>query len=196
VDAMPNRLWALALNTMLVTLFSARPGWADPNPTVPVSIVNDAHVSEHTIEEALTIAGGVFRRAEVAVSWRTDSESAATGRLTIRIAARASEIPFRAAEDSMGVTRNLDGARATVAYVFFDRVREFADRGHVDASIVLGCATAHELGHLLLPVNAHTADGIMRAQWDSHMIARAGGSLSFAPDQARLLRLRVASREP
>jgi hypothetical protein len=87
-------------------------------------------------------------------------------------------------------------ARATAAYVFFDRVREFADRGHLDAWIVLGCAIAHELGHLLLPVNAHAADGIMRARWDSHLIGRAGGFLSFAPDQARLLRMRVASREP
>jgi hypothetical protein len=36
----------------------------------------------------------------------------------------------------------------------------------------------------------------MRAQWDSRAIARAGGFLSFAPDQAQLLRLRVASRKP
>jgi hypothetical protein len=162
---------------------------------VPVHIVNDAHVSERTIEEALMIAGGVYRRAGVGVEWRGDAESMPID-LTIRIAPKASDVPFRAAEDSMGVARGLDGARATVAYVFLDRVREFAERGHVDAWIVLGCAIAHELGHLLLPVNAHAADGIMRAQWDSHVIARAGGFLSFAPDQAKLLRLRVASREP
>ena len=192
---MPNRIWALALNTTLVMLVSARTGWPDQNPTVAVRIVNDAQAPERTLEEALMIAGGVYRRAVVDVAWRGDSESAST-ELTIRIAAKASDIAFRAAEDSMGVARGLDGARATVAYVFLDRVREFAERGQVDAWIVLGCAIAHELGHLLLPVNAHAADGIMRAQWDSHMIDRAGGFLSFAPDQARLLRLRVASREP
>jgi len=190
---MPNRLWALALNTTLVMVLSARPGW--PDPIVPVRIENDAQASERTIDEALMNAGGVFRRAGVVVSWRADSESASAEPLTIRIAAKASDVPFRAAEDSMGVARGLDGSRATVAYVFFDRVREFAERGHVDAWMVLGCAIAHELGHLLLPVNAHAADGIMRAQWDSHVIARAGGFLSFAPDQARLLRMRVASRE-
>ena len=55
---------------------------------------------------------------------------------------------------------------------------------------------AHELGHLVLPVNAHAAEGIMLAQWDPGVLARAGGLLSFAPNQAPLLRRRVASREP
>ena len=59
--------------------------------------------------------------------------------------------------------------------------------------MMLGCALAHELGHLLLPVNAHTRDGIMRANWDANSVARSGVP-GFAPEQARLLRLRVAGR--
>ena len=56
---MPNRLWTLAVNTGVILLVSARPGWPDPNPTVPVRIVNDAQAPERTLEEALIIAGGV-----------------------------------------------------------------------------------------------------------------------------------------
>jgi len=169
--------------------------WAEPSPKLTVRVMNDAQLARRTVEEALMIAGGVYRRAGVAVEWlQEEPDDARIGALTIRLARTASEMPFRTAEDSMGVARGMDGARGTVAYVFYDRVREFAEQGHVDAWIVLGCAIAHELGHLLLPLNAHATDGIMRAQWDSKLISRAGGFLSFAPDQARLLRLRIAGR--
>jgi hypothetical protein len=83
-----------------------------------------------------------------------------------------------------------------VAYVFYDRVRDFDRRGRIDTWIVLGYVIAHELGHLLLPVNSHASDGIMQADWDPKLISRAGGFLSFSPDQGRLLRLRVATRDP
>ena len=193
---MPNRPRALAVSATLVILIWARPAWPDQDPTLSVIIANDAEAPGRTVENALMIAGGVFRRARVAVVWRGATQNVSTEVLTIRVAAKASDVPFRAAEDSMGAARNLDGARATVAYVFFDRVREFADRGHIDVWVVLGCVIAHELGHLVLPLNAHAAEGIMLAQWDPGVLARAGGLPSFAPDQARLLRLRVASREP
>jgi hypothetical protein len=180
----------------LAILMWARPAWPDQNPTLSVTIANDAEAPGRTLENALAIAGGVFRRAGVDVVWRGDPVDSPTDVLTVRVAANVSDVPFSAADDSMGAVRNLDGVRATVAYVFFDRARDFADRGHVDVWIVLGCVIAHELGHLVLPVNAHAAEGVMVAQWDPHMFARAGGLLSFAPDQAQLLRRRVASRQP
>src|SRR5438093_11269832 len=143
------------------------------------------------------IAGGVYRRAGITVDWRSDAAyDGAAESPGIVIVSSADDAPFRPNEDSMGVARGLDGARGTTAYVFFDRVRDFSERGHVDAWIVLGCAIAHELGHLLLPVNSHAPEGIMRANWDPKLLARAGGFLSFAPDQGRLLRVRVATREP
>jgi hypothetical protein len=55
---------------------------------------------------------------------------------------------------------------------------------------------AHELGHLLLPINAHSADGVMRGHWDLRFIPHAGaGVLNFSAEQARLLRARLATRE-
>jgi hypothetical protein len=147
------------------------------------------------------IAGGVYRRAGVSVLWLpgTDRDASASDPEIVIVAA-AAEAKFPVGEDSLGVARGSDSARATTAYVFSDRVRDFGEHGHIDAWIVLGCAIAHELGHLLLPVNSHSSDGIMQAHWDPKVISRASGFLSFAPDQGRLLRLRVvsrvASREP
>jgi hypothetical protein len=145
----------------------------------------------------LTNAAGVYHRAGVSIRWLTvpDAITSSTD-LVIRILPAALDAEFRVDNDSMGVAPSASGTRGTVAYVFADRVRDFGERGHIDLWLVLGSAIAHELGHLLLPLNSHASDGIMRAHWDPKLISRAGGFLSFAPDQGRLLRLRVASREP
>jgi hypothetical protein len=195
---MPNRRCLLTLGaTILASLAAGQTGWADENPILIVRVRDQAQLPDRTLREALMIAGGVYRRAGVTVEWRLQPGDAVDeGGLAIAIVGAVAEPRFRASDDSMGVARGEDGARAIVAYVFYDRVREFGQRSRVDAWIVLGCAIAHELGHLLLPVNSHAPDGIMRANWDPKMLSRAGGFLSFAPDQGRLLRLRVASREP
>ncbi len=79
--------------------------------------------------------------------------------------------------------------------MFADRASQFADEGDVQVGVVVGAVIAHELGHLLLPVNAHTRDGIMRAAWTPSFIPRSGvGVPGFDHVQARLLRLRVADR--
>src|SRR5437588_4891286 len=159
---MPNRRSQFVGAITMVTLAAGfRPASADPTPTVTVFVRNEAQLRDRTIEEALTIAGGVYRRAGVTVEWQLDLGPDRTDAgLTIAIVLSAAETPFRAGHDSMGVARGEDGARATTAYVFYDRVREFGERGRVDAWVVLGCAIAHELGHLLLPVNSHAPDGI------------------------------------
>ena len=50
-----------------------------------------------------------------------------------------------------------------VAYVYYRRVRAEAERYEVSTSLVLACAIAHELGHLLLPERTHASAGLMRA---------------------------------
>jgi hypothetical protein len=60
---------------------------------------------------------------------------------------------------------------------------------------VLACALGHEIGHLLLPPNAHASYGIMRGSWHPALFpSKAPGVAGFAPEQARLLRLRARSR--
>ena len=79
------------------------------------------------------------------------------------------------------------------AYVFYGMVNAFAEnfsRSKSDLGIILGHAIVHELGHLVIPGNAHGAGaGIMSPDW-GHLewVAALQGALLFVPDHARMLR--------
>jgi hypothetical protein len=78
-----------------------------------------------------------------------------------------------------------------LVYVFYRRVRAEAERYAVSTPLVLACAMAHELGHLLLPGRRHSRDGLMRACWSSDDFHRADqGLLRFSADEAALVRAR------
>ncbi|MGA3325966.1 MAG: hypothetical protein ABSF45_15955 [Terriglobia bacterium] len=47
--------------------------------------------------------------------------------------------------------------------VNYSRVEEFADHSHVFLDRLLACVVAHELGHVLLGADSHSAAGIMTA---------------------------------
>jgi hypothetical protein len=47
--------------------------------------------------------------------------------------------------------------------VNYSRVKEFADQSRVVLDRILACVVAHELGHVLLGPNSHSAAGIMTA---------------------------------
>ena len=76
-----------------------------------------------------------------------------------------------------------------VAYVFYRRVRGEADRYGVAADLVLACAIAHELGHLLLPARTHAAVGLMRGCWSRDEFDRAKqGQLRFLREEVERIR--------
>ena len=76
-----------------------------------------------------------------------------------------------------------------VAYVYYRRVQAEAQRYEVSTSLVLACAIAHELGHLLLPERAHALTGLMRACWSRDEFQRAQqGQLEFLPDDVARIR--------
>ena len=85
--------------------------------------------------------------------------------------------------------------RSSRAFVFSDRVLAFAGEHRLAVPIVLACALAHEIGHLLLPAGAHADFGIMRSTWYPALFPpHAPGLPGFTPEQVRLLRRRVADR--
>ena len=55
--------------------------------------------------------------------------------------------------------------------------------------MILGHVIAHETGHLMLPYDAHSPTGIMRAQMDSKSMREAFcGNLYFTLAQSELIR--------
>jgi hypothetical protein len=60
-------------------------------------------------------------------------------------------------------------------------------------AVILGHTIVHELGHLVIPGDAH-GDGIMTPKWGYREWQQAlEGSLLFRPSQARVLRQRLQS---
>lgn len=78
-----------------------------------------------------------------------------------------------------------------LASVFYLQVRDLAAQDRIDVATVMGCAVAHEIGHLLLGPNAHSPGGIMRAHWrraDLQLADQRG--LLFTPQESERIRVR------
>jgi hypothetical protein len=84
-----------------------------------------------------------------------------------------------------------------LATVYYDYVAHLArsDNAEFEIPIILGCVIAHEIGHLLLGSNSHSAWGIMQGHWERGQIRQAmTGTLLFTPQQAELIRAETQKR--
>jgi hypothetical protein len=84
-----------------------------------------------------------------------------------------------------------------LASVYYESVMDFAkyDQTAFELPVVLGCAIVHEIGHLLLGSNSHSAIGVMCAHWERKHIREAlMGAMVFTPEQARLMQAEMRRR--
>lgn len=192
---MGRGVWAGLLVAVLGVDAFGQP--ADPasqvDPIVVVRVHESVPVAATMRAPAWHMASDIFRQAGVTVIWDGDGGMPADRRLTVTLTMSnryAGVVPAQA----FGVAPSPgDGTRGTQAFVFLDRVRAFAETHRLEPAHVLACALAHEIGHLLLPPNAHRDDSVMRASWHPKLFPpHAPGVLGFPPDQARLLRRRAA----
>ena len=153
-------------------------------------------VDQAGLEQARSVVSGIYRHAGVELEWGNDLTGATANRTLTIVLTTRKKAPAGLRVDATGVAPTPgDGSRGTVAYVFIDVVTEFANEHRVPLAQVLGGAIAHELGHLLLPPNAHRLDGIMRGSWrPSDFPPFSPGVPGFPADQAQLLRIRTQSR--
>ena len=91
-----------------------------------------------------------------------------------------------------------DGHRR--AYILYNRVKDYAAEHRPaswqsDLGAILGNVIAHELGHLLIPGQAHSPEGLMRANWGrNEAIHAVSGGLVFGSDQVRRIQTGWASK--
>jgi hypothetical protein len=77
------------------------------------------------------------------------------------------------------------------ASIFLELAQEEASEANLPPVLVLAYAAAHEVGHLLLGDQTHTARGLMRPRWDTDDFqAMAQNRFCFVPAQIRELRER------
>jgi hypothetical protein len=100
--------------------------------------------------------------------------------LTVRILPKA--LP-RVSTAALGITDSSD--RYAAAFVFYDRLLALRTHSRL-LPTMLGRVIAHELGHLLMPGQAHSEVGLMRGQWGPDDLRIASGSSLGLPATAVL----------
>ena len=175
--------WWIAVAVMVAVLRIAHAGEPGNARTIDLRMETDARVPSHVLEQSREEVVRIFDAAGLAVRW---TETAP--RITVKIVPQVLGYG-RARAPVMGVA--LHTANGPIAQIFFRQVQDFARTYRVDLRTMLAYVIAHEIGHLLLPGNAHSPNGVMRANWDSPLAREAvKGSLTFTEAQAARIRAR------
>jgi hypothetical protein len=195
----------------------AAPSW-HTLPTLTIHVSNYAGVDPKELAEAERVATSVFRNAGVTTKW-VDAKVASN----VRYADREDENPPKLSQiqvhivsssmaGSLGLSNEVmglapgSGPDRQLVYVFYDRVKELAQR-QVAAQVrgdmvaraggcrILGEMIAHEIGHILLNLLSHSESGIMRGYWDLKDLQDvAYGELLFTKQQSKVIETEVIRR--
>ena len=85
-----------------------------------------------------------------------------------------------------------EDGRGVIADVFLDRMERVTSEREVNLAQLLAHVTAHELGHLLLGANAHSAAGLMQAKLNEENLAKmAQGYFRFSREQDKKINEKV-----
>ncbi len=197
---MRRRLGTVALGVGLAagvaTCASAQATSPEGAVVVRVLVLNRANVRPEMIAAAEQDADAIYAAAGVQIAWLNAGPAGLAGDppldMTVMLVSGASTRIMSAALDdrTLGFASSnsaSDAERGRMAWAFCDRVEETAARYGLAVARLLGKAVAHEIGHLLLPYNSHSAEGIMRATWD----LRSGRLEYFTRTQAGVIGQRL-----
>jgi hypothetical protein len=192
----------LALGILTITL----PGLANESAIkaqVTINVYNDAQLSSQILAQAEKEATRIFRKAGIGSVWINcqplnagippDAECqqpAGPSHLALRIVPWSSE----SGDAIFGVAFTSAADDGTYADVFYNSAEKLHQECHAGVPKVLGHVIAHEIGHLLLGMNAHSLMGIMRPEWQGPELRSIGmGRLLFSSEQARSMQAKLFS---
>jgi hypothetical protein len=173
---------------------------------VTVRVFNKARLSVGDLGKALREAEAIYSETGIAIRWEEGSiddhesmaldfsangalggvcpqkKSGSLNLLLVRGPANSSGSP------TLGLA--LPCAKfGSDALVFVDRCENSMQGRPASLGKVLGHAMAHEIGHVLLGTDAHSAGGLMKARWGrADWFAVAAGHLRIAPDDGEKMR--------
>lgn len=160
---------------------------------IVVLVFNYSRASDALIARAEVETSRVFSQAGIGLAWfqcpvnaRPDSPvchtEAASTQIRIRILDRNIAKVYQDGIFGFAIAPVF----ASVYYESAQRVARQTTESEANVATILGCLIAHEVGHLLLGHNQHTASGIMKASWDIQQIKLAMmGRLLFVPEQSK-----------
>jgi len=183
---------------------SAWAGGSDSStPTITILVYHQEGLSPRTLAAGEQQAAVILRKAGIETRWsdcsagikKTDDgcrQLDVPAQFVVRIVPE----PFGPTDTVFGVAfLGIDGT-GKYSDVFWDRCEGMRRDSGVNSATLLGTVAAHEIGHLLLGSNAHSAIGIMAPHWEAEQLRHAGmGSLLFTPEQSARMRTRIRSQQ-
>jgi hypothetical protein len=195
----------ICLQCLIVSGFLPNASWAgelkaDPRPTIAVLVYNHAQALPATITGAEREAGRIMGEAGVQAVWLDclDRHSAANPQGLCKRAREPADVVLRIlpAQSQNRFPDTLFGITflPTLASDYYEYAVRLATSDK-EVPTILGCAIAHELGHLLLGRNSHSGGGIMHGEWGpkEFRLALMGGLL-FTSQQSKPIRAEAQRR--
>ena len=179
------------------TARQATPTAPQPDLKITLRVYDYAGLQAELLDRALDGAAIILRDAGVVVEpiICTQNEPPAACRQIpdpLHIAVRIVPKPVPGAD--YGTLGYAAGQYITVNY---SRVEKFADRSDVYLDRILGCVLAHELGHVLLGPDSHSAKGIMTAHLtDKELVQIRAMFIGFLPFQKARIRAYFLAQTP
>jgi hypothetical protein len=171
---------------------------ATPPAELRVWIYDYAGLSLGTLRTAEFAAGRIFRLAGAHVSWEERSSHDEVAGAPVRWPVQYPMIIRIIPNDRLSTfSSHTLGASIGCCYatLYYGRAVAYSNALNVNPDILLGCAIAHEMGHLLLPAEGHTPTGIMSSDWTEKDLSSKGlVRLVFAPAESVRIRSAIASR--
>jgi hypothetical protein len=171
-----------------------------------VRVFNYAQVLPETWHLAQEVAARILYRTGIETHWLKCSLSS-EGKLIPAVCEQPAEpsdlvlrlVPVSAAtraqfgDGTLGIAAQPERGTPGSASVFYNRVEQLARGGAASVPVILGHAAVHELGHLLLGSNSHSAAGLMKARWSRLDLQHAcAGDLVFGKHEASSFRHQVS----
>ena len=215
--------WTLSAGLVLASGFTglshaAAAASSETSPAITIHVHNYAGVAPKTLAEAEEVATEIFRKAGLETQWTNTVLITENGQQNfvghaartladIHLSIFPSEMSDRdgAPNNVMGVAPG-NGPDRRIVYIFERNVearfwRLMRAQGSarlyrpVSMTKILGHAIAHEVGHLLLNQQVHSAHGIMRGEWGfADFRDMTEGMFLFTPEQTEFLRADVRRR--
>jgi hypothetical protein len=163
---------------------------------VRVLVYNTAKVPNGIVAQAGREAARIFSDARIQLIWVNCSGRESSGACSVT--AEGQELILHIIPKGKVSTDSVYGEAflaadgvGKYADVFYDRIQQAQRALDVNPSVLLGAVSAHEIGHLLLGLRAHSWMGIMAPVWRKESFRDLQmGQLFFGRDQAAQLRER------
>jgi len=176
--------------------------------TITLRVYNFAHIATELLSRSEKQATAIFRQAGVKAIWVDCPSSPADSDkfppchqplgpadLVLKIRSTAMT-PKDTHGDILGsALLCLRDEVGCSAEIFYQRAADWAVRARIPGYQLIGHAMAHEIGHLLLGLKAHSQTETMRANWDREDLRRARlDLLHFTDQEAEIIRAKVLDK--